>query len=385
MKIAMLSWESLHSVAVGGMASHVTELAAALERKGQEVHVFTRLGHNQPHYERLDGVHYHRCPFDLNADFVEEILSFCRSLTHHVFSTEDYIGAFDLVHGHDWLTGPALTWIKWGRGRRTVWTVHASEYGRCGNRFFGGNSERIRHLERETAWVADRVLAVSNAIRGELMWMYELPGDKIRVVHNGVSPHKWARWLDPGAVKGRYGIGPLDPTVLYTGRMAYQKGPDLLVETVPKLLLSHGNAKFVFVGDGEMRPYLEGRAHASGCAGACRFVGYSPEEELINLYNACDAVCVPSRNEPFGIVVLEAWSAGKPVVVTHSGGPDEFVWHDVNGYLVYQHPESIAWGLGTLMRDWEHARWMGNNGRVAVETTFNWDRIADQTLWAYWN
>jgi len=73
------------------------------------------------------------------------------------------------------------------------------------------------------------------------------------------------------------------------------------------------------------------------------------------------------------------------VVVTHSGGPDEFVWHDVNGYLVYQHPESIAWGLGTLMRDWEHARWMGHNGRVAVETTFNWDRIADQTLWAYWN
>jgi glycosyltransferase involved in cell wall biosynthesis len=385
MKIAMLSWESLHSIPVGGLAAHVTELAAALERKGHELHVFTRMGHGQSQYDRIHGVHYHRCPFHLHPDFVEEMLNFCRSLTHHLFATEDYLGPFDLVHGHDWLTGPALTWIKWGRGRRTVWTVHATEYGRCGNRFFGGNSQRIRGIERETGWVADRVLAVSNALRGELVWMYELPADKIRVVYNGVSPHKWARWLDPGAVKARYGIGPLDPTVLYAGRMAYQKGPDLLVEAVPKVLNSYRNARFIFVGDGDMRQHLEARAHGNGAAGACRFLGYTPEDELINLYNACDVVCVPSRNEPFGIVVLEAWSAGKPVVATHSGGPDEFVWHDVNGYLVYQDPESIAWGLGTLMHDWGHARWMGHNGRVAVEATFNWDRIADHTLSAYWN
>jgi glycosyltransferase involved in cell wall biosynthesis len=94
---------------------------------------------------------------------------------------------------------------------------------------------------------------------------------------------------------------------------------------------------------------------------------------------------VPSRNEPFGIVVLEAWAAGKPVVVTHSGGPDEFVWHDVNGYLVYQNPESIAWGLGTMMRDWEHARWMGHNGWVAATNAFSWDVIGDRTAEAYWN
>ncbi len=385
MKVAMLSWESLHSIPVGGLAAHVTELAAALERKGHQVHVFTRMGPGQPEYQRIDGVHYHRCPYDQNPDFPTEIHNFCQSLTHHLFATEDYIGNFDLVHGHDWLTGQALSWIKWGRGRRTVWTAHSTEYGRCGNRFLGGHSERIRGLERETGWVADRVLAVSGAIRGELMWMYELPGEKIRVVYNGVSPHKWARWLDPGEVKARYGIGPLDPTVLYTGRMAYQKGPDLLLEAVPKVLASHPEAKFIFVGDGDMRGHLQGLAQANGWGGAVRFLGYVSEDELINLYNACDAVCVPSRNEPFGIVVLEAWSAGKPVVVTHSGGPDEFVWHDVNGYLVYQSPESIAWGLGTLMRDWDHARWMGHNGRVAVETAFCWDRIADRTIEAYWN
>jgi hypothetical protein len=73
MRIAILSWESLHSIQVGGVSVHVTELAAALERKGYEIHVFTRMGHNQPCYERIDGVHYHRCPFALNPSFVDEI------------------------------------------------------------------------------------------------------------------------------------------------------------------------------------------------------------------------------------------------------------------------------------------------------------------------
>ncbi|NIM50481.1 MAG: glycosyltransferase [Armatimonadetes bacterium] len=385
MKLAMLTWESLHSIAVGGMSAHVTELAAAIERKGHEVHVFTRMGENQPYYEQIDGVHYHRCPFDLDPDFSSEIHNFSRSLVHHVFQTEDYIGPFDLVHGHDWLTGPALSWIKEGRGRRTAWTVHATEYGRCGNQFWGGNSERIRGIERGTAWGADRVLAVSGSVQGEIQWMYEVPSDKIRVVHNAVSPHKYGRWLNPGEVKGRYGFGPLDPVVLFAGRMVYQKGPDILMEAVPKVLNSYGNAKFIFVGDGDMRQYVEEIANGNGAAGVCRFLGYVPEDEVINLYNACDVVCIPSRNEPFGIVVLEAWAAGKPVVVTHSGGPGEYVWHDVNGYMVYQHPESIAWGLGTIMHNWDHARWMGHNGRIAVETVFNWDTIADRTIWAYWN
>jgi glycosyltransferase involved in cell wall biosynthesis len=94
-------------------------------------------------------------------------------------------------------------------------------------------------------------------------------------------------------------------------------------------------------------------------------------------------VCVPSRNEPFGIVLLEAWSAGKPVVATNSGGPAEFVWHEVNGLKVYPNPNSIAWGLGTLFTNFEWARWMGRNGRVAVESAFSWERIADQVLGVY--
>jgi glycosyltransferase involved in cell wall biosynthesis len=132
-----------------------------------------------------------------------------------------------------------------------------------------------------------------------------------------------------------------------------------------------------------MRSQIENRARQLGITRETRFLGFQGNGTLTNLYKACDVVCVPSRNEPFGIVLLEAWSAGKPVVATINGGPAEYVWHEVNGLRVYANPDSIAWGLGTLFTNFEWGRWMGRNGRVAVETAFSWNTIADQVLGAY--
>lgn len=384
MRIAIFSWETIHSIHVGGVAYHVSELASALERKGHEVHVFTRMGRcDHPHYERIYGVHYHRCPFSDNPDFVEEINNMCRSFVDTFFATEHHIGPFDIIHAHDWLTANALIWIKRARDLKAILTIHSSEYGRCGNNFFGGNSERIRHIEWEGCYVADHVVAVSKSLKNELVWMYNLPEAKVNVTYNGITYYKYDGWIDPAAVKRMYDIGPLDPTVLFVGRIVYQKGPDLLVDAIPHILKFYPNAKFVFVGDGEMRRGVEEKARYMGVSHATRFLGFCNGWRLTDLYKAADCVCIPSRNEPFGIVVLEAWSAGKPVVASSNGGPSEIIWHDVNGLKVYAHPDSIAWGIGTLFSDFEHARWMGRNGRIAVETVFSWDIIADEVLMVY--
>src|SRR5438094_9702883 len=109
MRIAMLSWESLHSICVGGVGVHVTELGAALERRGHEVHVFTRMGRGQAHYERIDGVHYHRCPFDLNPNFMDEIKNMCRPFVSQEFQPEDHMGTSVAIHAKDGL--PATAWI----------------------------------------------------------------------------------------------------------------------------------------------------------------------------------------------------------------------------------------------------------------------------------
>jgi glycosyltransferase involved in cell wall biosynthesis len=132
-----------------------------------------------------------------------------------------------------------------------------------------------------------------------------------------------------------------------------------------------------------MRGDLERRAHQLGVAHATRFLGYHNGSNLIDLYKACDVVCLPSRNEPFGISALEGWAAGKPVVASQNGGPSEFIWHDVTGLKIYATPDSVGWGLGTLFTNFEWARWMGSNGRHAAETTFSWDSIAQKTEQCY--
>jgi len=384
MKIAFFSWEAVHSIFVGGIGVHVTDLACALERKGHEVHVFTRMAKaDQLPYECIHGVHYHRCSYAPNPDFIEEVTNMCRSFVDHFLSTEKHIGKFDVIHGHDWLTALALEWVNSAHRHHTIFTIHSTEYGRCGNNFYGGNSERVRHLEWLGTYCADRVIAVSNALKQEAQWMYGIPETKADVVYNGVRCSDFDSWVDPGDVRRLYGIGPMDPMVLVVGRLVYQKGPDLLVRAIPFILNYYPNAKFVFVGDGEMRAEVELQARNSGVSHATRFLGKKSDTALQDLFKATDCVCVPSRNEPFGIVILEAWSAGKPVVATTNGGPNEIVWHDVNGLKIQDNPESIAWGIGTLFNDFDHARWMGHNGRMTVETAFSWDVIADETLQVY--
>ncbi|RPJ22700.1 MAG: glycosyltransferase family 1 protein, partial [Planctomycetaceae bacterium] len=89
MRIAMLSWESLHSIAVGGVAAHVTELAAALARTGHQIHVFTRRAFCHAAHDLTDGVHYHLCTYPPHDDFVDDVNNMCRAFVDHVFEVED--------------------------------------------------------------------------------------------------------------------------------------------------------------------------------------------------------------------------------------------------------------------------------------------------------
>jgi len=310
----------------------------------------------------------------------------CGAFLWQVSQTERFHGAeFDVIHGHDWLCVRALTQAKRNGRRRVIMTVHSTEYGRCGNQHRGGMSDRISHMEWEGTQAADRVICVSAVLRQEAQRLYAVPAGRAVVVYNGVSAHQFDGPLDVGVVKQQYGIAPMDPTILFVGRMSTQKGPDLLLECVPPLLRHHAQAKFVFVGQGDMLPMLERRTRQLGVWHAVRFLGYRAGRELVNLFKSADVVCVPSRNEPFGIVILEGWSAGKPVVATRNGGPAEFLDHGQDGMITIDHPDSIGWGLGTLLNDFDRARWMGQNGLHKARTRFSWDTIARQTENVYAN
>lgn len=380
MRIAMLSWESLHSVAVGGLAAHVTNLARALQRNGHDVHVFTRAGIAQAPYENLGGVHYHRCVFDSPPDFLAQIERMNDALFARLRDVEDHLQApFDAVHAHDWLCVRALVRAKNELRRAAVLTMHSTEYGRSGNQHWDGPSTRIRDIEWEGTYVAQRVVCVSRALVREIHEVYRTPLDKLCPIYNGVDVRPFDGRVDSRSVKRHYGIRPDAPTILFAGRMTRQKGPDLLLAAIPRVLNAHPDAAVVFAGDGDMRPALEHGARSAGIGPAARFVGHKSGQELVNLFRSADVVCVPSRNEPFGIVVLEAWSARKPVVATRNGGPAEFVRHEHNGLTVRADADAIGWGLRVALHDAKHAQRLGRNGRREAETRFSWDRIAVET------
>jgi len=298
--------------------------------------------------------------------------------------TEAFLGVpFDIVHGHDWLSARAMTQAKNRHHRPTVVTVHATEFGRCGKRLFDGPSRRIREIEWEGTYVANHVICVSGALRREVHELYSVPMDKMDVVYNGVDVDRFDNRVNGQAVRRRCGVGADDPAVLFAGRLTSQKGPDLLLDALPRLRRLHPRVRFLFAGEGDMREGLEHRARELGVAPAIRFLGRQTGRDLLGLFKAADMVCVPSRNEPFGIVILEAWSARKPVVATRSGGPAEFIRHEDTGVTVAADHESIGEGVDAVLSDRTYGRRLGRNGRREAESRFTWNVIAGQTEEVY--
>lgn len=379
----MFASESLHSICLGGLGVHVTELAAALQRRGHEPHVITRRKNAQNDKDCIGGVYYHRVDVPAGADELESTAFMCEAMVDRFRRVSAEVGGFDIAHAHDWLTAEALAGVMAAGDAPGVLTMHSTEYGRDGNVFHDGFARHVRDLEAAACHRADAVIAVSRFLADELRRIYQAPEAKLHVVPNGVSYRAFDGPVDPAEIKGRHAIPPQAPTVFAPARMTAQKGLDLLVQAVPMLLAEHPQACVVLAGEGPERETLERAIETLGIGRSTVLLGRLPYSHYLDLLRACDLVAVPSRNEPFGIVVLDAWSAGKPVVATTAGGPREFVRNGVDGVLVEADPHGLARGIGSLLADLETGRTMGLNGRRAVEETFNWDRSAALTEAVY--
>jgi len=362
-KIAFFCWESLYAERVGGLASAATNLAETLAQN-HEVHFFTRGTGGDA---EINNVHYHYC-----RPSGENIVRYCSDMSRKMLERfgEFNTQPFDLLHFHDWHVVDALQRL---RNRETVFTYHSTEFGRNGNNFSTGwPFTEISRIERYGASIAKHVTAVSSALRREAMTLYEIPDWKIDVVHNGIVPDHYQADVDPEAVKRRYGLDPGSPLILFIGRLAWQKGPDMLVDAAPRHLREHADGQFVFVGEGQMRRGLETRARSL----PVRFLGRLSDAEYVSLLNASDIVAIPSRNEPFGLVLLEAWSAGRCVVASDVGGLSENIEHGTDGVKVRPHPDSIARGLSRVADSPEKALAMGREGLDKVKKEFLWNRVA---------
>ncbi len=363
LKLGFFCWESLHAVRLGGLANAATHLAEALAKE-HEVHFFTR--GDAPDRE-VAGVSYHYCqPAGKN------IVDYCRSMSRQMvdcFAQVD--GNFDYLHFHDWHTVEALRALQ---DQNTIFSFHSTEFGRHGNTVGTEKIYRdITEIERTGAHLAQQVTAVSGVLKDEVVSLYEIPEEKCEVVPNGVIPREYQRTVNAERVKQEYGVPPDASMILFIGRLVHQKGPDLLLDGMPHILNEHPDAHILIAGDGLMLAGLQARVRGM----PVRFLGLIPDAEYVRLLNAADLVVIPSRNEPFGLVLLEAWSASRAVVATNVGGLSENIDHLIDGVKVAVSPTAIAQGINRVIGDPSRLRALGAEGLQKLETRFRWDAIAE--------
>ncbi len=378
LRIGMFSWESMHSIKVGGVSPHVSYLSESLARQGHEVHIFTRTG-SKSNYDFINGVHYQRCPSANDGDLLFQMNDMCRAMTDRFYAVEGLFGKFDVLHIHDWHPVMVMNSVKKTRDIPWFMTFHSTEYGRNGNNFYDSHLfKNISHQEWLGGFESSQVITVSDQMTNELKYVYQIPEDKMNVVPNGVNAIK--KKVDIEEVKNRYSVSLGDPLILFLGRMAYQKGPDLLIDAIGNVLKTNKKSKFVFAGDGDMRQMCQKKAMEYGIKDSCRFLGYVNDNERIELMNACDIYCIPSRNEPFGITVLEAWTAAKPVLGTEA---ISMIDNFVDGIRVPINSESISHFMNVMLKDPRSWKRMGKAGENKARTKYNWDKIGAQTIKIY--
>ncbi len=202
-------------------------------------------------------------------------------------------------------------------------------------------------LDRWLVRLSTAIVANSGATAARLR---RVPGAaaKTTIVPNGVDLARFAPGPSDPALREALGLDPAVPTIGYFGRLERGKGVDVLLDAAERLHAKLPATAFLFVGDGPLREPLAARAVASGLP--ARFVGY--RDDVAALLRLCAVLVLPSRQEAFGRVLIEAMATGVPVVATAVGGIPEVCVDGVTGLLVPpEDPDALAVAIALTLTD----------------------------------
>lgn len=386
MKVMMLTWE-YPPIQVGGLARHVCHLSRSLSQQGTRVAVVTLGGHGTVPRETDGNLEIVRTsPYFSNApDFTTWVMHANFALLEAALELTREWGEPDIVHAHDWLvvySGKALKNLL--RIPLTA-TIHATEHGR-NNGIHNSTQKYISDMEWWLTYEAWKVVCCSRYMREELQRVFNLPGDKIRVIPNGVAlPEAGAlRGGARGTDRRDFFAGPKERIIFHVGRQVPEKGGAVLLDAFATVLKSVPEAKLIMAGSGPWGEELRRRARSLGIERKVLFTGYLQDETVQNLYRWAEVAVFPSTYEPFGIVALEAMASGTPVVVSDVGGLSEIVEHEVDGLKTYAgSSSSLSDQILRILGEPELARRLSQAARAKVARDFAWDEIARETTLLY--
>jgi glycosyltransferase involved in cell wall biosynthesis len=365
---------------VGGAALSVLELAAGQRRRGHDVLVVagtvpTGEASMEPTADELDVPYLHLSALQrevsLRADAAAVLA--LRSLLR--------TRRPDVLHTHTSKAGTtgriAAVLAGSSRPRASVHTFH----GHVLSGYFGPRRERAyRLVEQVLAHATDRLIAVSEQVRDDLVRLHVAPRDKFAVVPYGFDldgrvrtdpATRTAKRLELGIDDGAFVVG-------WAGRLTQIKRPLDLVRAAAAV----DGSVLVLAGDGELRPDVERMARELGVEDRVRLLGYVGD--MGSWYGAFDAFLLTSQNEGAPVVAIEAQAAGVPVVATNAGGTRTVVENDKTGFLVpIGDVSAIAERLEHLRDDAGERQRLGAAGAATMRERFSVERMVDDVERVY--
>jgi glycosyltransferase involved in cell wall biosynthesis len=244
----------------------------------------------------------------------------------------------------------------------------------------------LRIFEEKMLERSQKIIAVSDFTRRELLQYYKVKEDKIRVIHNGVDVNKFQPSGDKRKAKEELGFNPDDIAILSVGRLYARKGLFTLIESMPQVVRRFPRAKFIISGKGQSNEMKKLVAHAQklGVRDNIVFTGYFPDKKLPRLYQAADIFAFSTFYEHHPFAVLEALSTGLPVVTTKVGGIPETIEDGKNGFLCQ--PFNAREFSDRILYFLEHpaeASEMAQQARKTILEQFDWRLIVKKVLAVY--
>lgn len=385
----------------GGMNVYVVELAKRLAARGVEVDIFTRATSSalEPLVTAYDGVqvrHIHAGPFEglSKGELPGQLCVFAREVLRA--EAGQPVGHYDAVHSHYWLSGQvgALARDRWGVP--LVHSMHTMAKVKNDALAEGDTPEPMARIigEEQVVEAADMLIANTELEAKQLINLYDAEPARVEVVHPGVDLDVF-KPRDKAQARAELGLLAEAAVLLFAGRIQPLKAPDVLLRAVAVLLERSPELRSRLVvpivggpsGSGLEHPeslaQLASELRLDGPDGVVRFVPPVGQDELARWAAAATLVAVPSYNESFGLVAVEAQATGTPVVAAAVGGLTTAVRHERSGLLVDGHdPGAWADALRRVIED-DDLRVRLEAGALEQARTFSWERTAERTLEIY--
>ncbi|HWY86262.1 MAG TPA: glycosyltransferase family 4 protein [Gemmataceae bacterium] len=362
--LAIFCFEDADSV-VGQFVRH---LAGALA-KGVAVHLFARKDF------AIADVALHVVGDSQEGDLVDHVQEFARRAGNEFLRLFQTTSAPLTLLGCEWSTMPVLTLLHGIKNLPILWSLHSLECERSD--MTSDLSKRIEEIELAGLRAAKAILVHNEATAVVAKSSAPECGDRIVNERQVFPVAHFNTKVDPGQVKARYQVGPIDPTILFVGDLSERYGPDILLKAMPAILKNHPQARLIVVGAGALYWPLRVYTRYLLIEHAVRLAGSVEGQALQELIQAADIIAVPSRATTPWWPFLAGWAAHRPVVATHEAAPG-ILTNEEDSVLCYPNENSCVWGIERILYDAELGRSLAAKGHDKLQERFGWKNVAAQ-------